>query len=256
MGARPSKSERHRRIIAELKANPTVRISTLAQEFAVSTETVRRDIDELSERGLVSRTYGGAAVTSMSREPALEVRGDLMVAERQQIARLAVARIEPGEVIMLDSGATTVHLARRLAIEGQEATVITNGIGILAALADCARIRVILCPGTYVRGEQGVYGPETADFLRRFHANRAVIGSGGLTVDGACDVDSAAVWVKRAMLERADRRCLMLDHAKFDQRLLEVVAPLSDLDELLTDAPPPPKLGAALKRAGVEVLVA
>ena len=118
MTARRGKQERQRRIVAELRANPTVRISSLADEFRVSTETVRRDIDELSGQGLVNRTYGGAAATSMSREPAFHQRGDTMVAERERIARSAAALIQPGEVIMVDSGATTAHFARRLAVEG------------------------------------------------------------------------------------------------------------------------------------------
>lgn len=256
MDKRPSKTERHRRIIAELRGNPTVRISTLAEEFSVSTETVRRDIDELSERGLVNRTYGGAAATSMSREPSLHERHDVMVNERQRIARLAASLIAPDEVLMVDSGSTTRQFARRLAVDCTAATVITNGIGIATALGACEAVRVVLCPGTYVAREHGVYGAEASDFLGRFHANRAVIGAGGLTAEGATDVDSAAVWVKRRMIERAERRTLLVDHGKFDVRLLEVVCPLEQIDELVTDAPPPPALGKALQRAGVELHVA
>ncbi len=256
MDKRPGKQERHRRIIAELRANPTVRISTLAEEFRVSTETVRRDIDELSGRGLVNRTYGGAAATSMGREPAVHERGSAMVEERERIARCAAALIEPDEVLMVDSGSTTTHFARRLAVEGTTATVITNSLGVATALGASEAARVILCPGTYSGREHGVYGPEVTDFLERYHANRAIIGAGGLTAKEVMDVDSAATWVKRKMIERAERRMLLIDHGKFDLRLLEVVCPLGHVDEIVTDARPPAAIANGLKKAGVTLHVA
>ncbi len=256
MSPRRGKGERQRRIIAELKANPTVRISALAEEFSVSTETVRRDIDELSGRGLVSRTYGGAAATSMSREPAVQARGDIMVAERERIARHAAALIEPGEVLMVDAGSTTARFARRLAVEGTEATVITNSLSVASALAAAAALQVIFCPGHYVGHEHAVYGAATADYLAHFHANRAVIGASGLTAEGATEAHPAASWVKRAMLARAEHRVLLLDHGKFDQRFLEVVCPLDHLDALVTDKAPPAALAKAIRQAGVAIQLA
>ncbi|HIP80454.1 MAG TPA: DeoR/GlpR transcriptional regulator, partial [Kiloniellaceae bacterium] len=99
---RLDRDERHRRIIGELQSNPTVRISHLAEAFGVSTETVRRDIDSLSSRGLVERTYGGAAAP-MGREPSVRERNTAMVAERQRISAVAIQAIAPGDVVMIDS---------------------------------------------------------------------------------------------------------------------------------------------------------
>jgi DeoR/GlpR family transcriptional regulator of sugar metabolism len=254
--SRPGKQERHRRIVAELKANPTVRISSLAEEFSVSTETVRRDIDELSARGLVNRTYGGAASTSMSREPAVHARGGIMTAERERIARLAAASVEPGEVLMVDAGSTTALFARRLAVEGTEATVITNSLSVASALAEAAAVQVMLCPGQYLGREHAVYGPETADHLAHYNADRAILGASGLTAEGATEAHAAASWVKRAMLDRAGRSSLLLDHGKFGQPFLEVVCPLARFDELVTDARPPAELAKALEQAGVRVRLA
>lgn len=256
MTTRTGKSERQRRIVAELHANPTVRISTLAEEFAVSTETVRRDIDELSKRGLVNRTYGGAAATSMSLEPDLDERAGALVAERERIARRAVALIEPGEVVMVDSGATTLHFAKRLAVKGSMTTVITNSIGVVTALGPSETARVLVCPGTFVHREQGIYGTEAVDFLDRYHADRAVLGASGLTRQGATDADSEAAWIKRKMIERAERCTLLIDHGKFDLRALAVVAPLDAIDDLVTDKMPPTELAEALHGAGATVHLA
>jgi DeoR/GlpR family transcriptional regulator of sugar metabolism len=252
---RLDKEERHRRIIAELRQLRAVRISHLAEAFGVSTETVRRDIDELSSRGLVARTYGGATAP-MGREPAFSERSATMVAERERIARLAASLIEPGDVVMIDSGATTLHLARRIAVERLDVTVITNGLAIAQAVAAGPAVRVILCPGAYAPREDGVYGQDTSAFLERFHANLAFTSAGGLTESGITDVDSNAAWVKRAMFRRAERRIFMVDHGKFGVRLLEVVAPLSSLTDLVTDRPPPADLAEALASSSVAVAVA
>ncbi len=92
--------------------------------------------------------------------------------------------------------------------------------------------------------------------MRRFHATKAFIGASGLTAEGPVEVNSAASWVKRTIIERSERRLLIVDHTKFEARSLEVVCPLDHLDELVTDAPPPPALGDALSAAGVAVQVA
>jgi len=256
LGARLGKDERHRRIIAELRANPTVRISTLAEEYGVSTETLRRDIDALSGRGLVNRTYGGAAATRLTSEPAVNQRGGLMVAERQRIVRAAVAMIEPGSVIMVDAGSTTTRFAQQLAIEGLAVTVITNSLGVATALGACEAARVTLCPGRYVGHEQGVYGAETCAFLERYHADLAVISGSGLTAEGLNDADPEASSIKRAMLAQAERSLLLLDHGKLGLRTLSVVCPLADIDQMVTDAKPRGPLAKALKRARVALRLA
>jgi len=254
-GARLERDERHRRIIAELRSNPTVRISHLAGAFNVSTETVRRDIDDLSARGLVARTYGGAAAP-MGREPTIGERTAAMVEERRRIAALAAGAIAPGDVVMIDSGATTHHLAERIATLGVEITVITNGLDIAEAAGASADVKVILCPGAYSAHERGVYGQDTCAFLERFHANLAFTSAGGLTAVGVTDVDPLAAWVKRAMAARAERRFFLADHGKFNVRLLEIVMPLAHLTDIVTDRPLPPNLAEAAEAAGLVTAVA
>lgn len=252
---RLDRDERHRRIIAELKSNPTVRISHLAEAFKVSTETVRRDIDDLSSRGLVERTYGGAAAP-MGREPAIGERTAAMVSERQRIAAVAIQAIAPGDVVMIDSGATTHHLAEKIAAARLEATIITNGLDIAEAVGVSERVKVILCPGAYSAHEKGVYGQDTCEYLERFHANVAFTSAGGLTEGGITDVDSQACWIKRTMFRRAERRIFMADHTKFNIRLLEIVMPLTSLSDLVVDKPLPKNLAEATEAAAVTTVVA
>jgi DeoR family transcriptional regulator, glycerol-3-phosphate regulon repressor len=252
----PSKEQRHRRILAALAADPTVRISALAADFGVSAETVRRDIEELSRQGAVRRTYGGASVTHAGLQPAVGQRERMAVAERARIGAAAAALVEPGAVLMVDAGSTTAHFARALAGREPEGTVLTNSLGVAEALAPAPGMRVLLCPGDLYAAERAAYGPETQAFLERFNADMALIGASGLTLAGPSDVESRAAWVKRAMLGQAARRVLLVDSGKFGKAHLERVCDLSALTDLVTDQPPPAKLAAALDRAGVRITIA
>jgi DeoR/GlpR family transcriptional regulator of sugar metabolism len=250
------KLERRARIIAELRANPTVRVVALARAFGVSTETVRRDLDALSAGGLVSRTYGGAALPAIGAEPSFAERQRELTEERERIARQAFEFLAPHEVIMVDCGSTTWHFARRLAIEPLPLTVMTNSLGIAATLAANPAIRVVVCPGDYAAGEGGTFGPETLAFLHRFHADKAVLGASGLTEAGPTEVRSDAAWVKRVMIERTRRRILLVDHSKFEQARYEIVCPLADFDDLVSDDQPPPALADAIRAARVALHLA
>jgi DeoR/GlpR family transcriptional regulator of sugar metabolism len=249
------KSARQQRILAELEASATVRISHLADAFGVSTETVRRDIDELTRQGLVDRTYGGAALRHIGLQPDVGARERIAVAERGRIGRTAAELVRAGDVLMIDSGSTTAQLARALAAARRDVTVITNGLGVASALAD-GPARVILCPGDMSGRERGVYGPETVAFLARFHADAAFIGASGLTDEGPTEVESRASWIKRTMLDRARRRVLLVDATKFDEAHLEVVCPLARLTDLVTDRSPAGRLAQALGAAGTALLIA
>ncbi|HUF86345.1 MAG TPA: DeoR/GlpR family DNA-binding transcription regulator [Thermohalobaculum sp.] len=256
MIGRLSKSERQKRILGRLRSRVTVRILSLAEEFGVATETIRRDIDELAGQGLVSRTYGGAVSPLLAEEPGLLQREMSRVDERARIAARAADMVEPRDVLMIDSGSTTAQFARALAARRLEVTALTNGIAVARALAENAGARVILCPGDYRESELGVYGQETAAFLGRYKANKAFIGAGGITTEAVTDADSQACWIKRTMIERAGECMLLVDSGKFGADLFEAVCPLPRIDHVLTDSAPPPRLLAAIAKAKVRLHVA
>ena len=253
---RLKKKARHRLIVAELSSSATIRTSSLARRLGVSGETVRRDIEELTRQGLVSRTYGGAAGRHVGSQPVVTDRNAMAVGERQAIAARAAELVSPGDVLMVDSGSTTTHFARALAAVADRITVITNGFGVANALADQPGIRVVFCPGDFTARERGVYGPEAAAFLKRFYADFAFIGASGLAVDGPTDAETQACWVKRAMLARADRAVLLADSSKFDRKYLEIVCPWAELSDLVTDKSPEGELATSLSAQQVTIHVA
>jgi DeoR/GlpR family transcriptional regulator of sugar metabolism len=253
---RAGPAERRERILRDLKLNAAIRVSQLARALGVTTETIRRDLDELSEGGEINRTYGGAALPPVQREPAVHERENLYVEERSRIGATMARMIKPGEVLMVDAGSTALHFARHLASIGSEVTVITNSLPIATTLAVNAAIRVILCPGDFSAQEGGVFGPHTIDFIRRFNAARAIIGASGLGSQGPTEARSEAVGVKRAMLEMAPQRVLLVDASKFDAGALELVCPLAKLTDIIAERAPGRALADTIRAAGVKLHIA
>jgi DeoR/GlpR family transcriptional regulator of sugar metabolism len=253
---RLTQEERQARILALLQRDGVVRIAILAKTFGVTTETARRDLDELSVGGAIKRTYGGGASRSLTDEPGIGIRSQAHAAARNRIAATAANLIEPGDALMVDGGSTTSLFAQALVARNLHLTVLTNCLPVAMALGASSHCRVILSAGDYVMREGGIYGPDALTFIGRFKANRAIIGAGGLTADGVSDADSASCAIKRAMIERADRTTLLLDSSKFDVAQFERVCGLADIDELVCEVAPPKRLTAGLNGAGVEVIVA
>ena len=132
-------------------------------------------------------------------------------------------------------------------------TAITNSLGVARALGASEAITVLLCPGEFRMTEDAVFGPETLAFLDRYHADAAFFGAGGFSAEQVTDADAAGVWVKRKMLERSERACLLADHSKAGQRQFAVVCAAGDLDVLVTGRPLDVGLAGALASANVTV---
>ncbi|MBS1269452.1 MAG: Glycerol-3-phosphate regulon repressor [Gammaproteobacteria bacterium] len=248
---RLTREERQKRILQIARARGSVRVNALAETFDVTGETMRRDLDGLCERGLLHRTYGGAAALSLTHEPQVWDRQRSRVNERQRIGQYAADLVDPGDAIFVDCGSTTTFFARALAARAIKVTVVTNCIPAASELGPAEEARVILCPGEYVAGEGGVYGPETIEFITRYTVDKTFIGSGGLTVEGPTDADTRSVWIKRAMLERSERALLLVDSSKFDLHQFEVIGPLSRFSDVVSDRAPRAGLINALKKDGV-----
>lgn len=251
-----SKDKRHQKMLAELTLNPNTRLTELAESMGVSRETIRRDLDELSRNGIISRTYGGAIAHPRGSEEGLKLRDTTFVDQRRAVAAAAAAMVQKNEVIMLGTGSSTLYFARHIASSQIPITVITSGVNVAMVLAANPNIRIILAPGDYDARESRVWGAETTNFLRKFQADTAVIGASGLFVGGACEADSPTAWVDRVMLQCARRSMLLILHTKFDNPKLELICPLEQLDIIICDQTPEGELLEAINVAGVKLDVA
>jgi DeoR/GlpR family transcriptional regulator of sugar metabolism len=248
-----TKSSRQSQILSELDSSPSLRVAELARRLDVSTETIRRDLDELTGQGLLNRTYGGA-VRPLSSEPSVTERHRLYVEERQRMARAALQVIGDGRVLMIGSGATTVHVARRIAFEMKNITVITHSFGVATVLAYNPTIKVLMLPGDYHASEGATVGAHAVSFLSGFYADYAITGASGLVPDGPSEalIECGAVYT--AMVARAAKSIVVADHSKFDAVFPSRYAAWRQVSALITDAMPGETLAAALAANKVNVV--
>ena len=251
---RLKKSERRRQILLELKLRPHVRISELSRRFNVSTETVRRDFDALADDGLISRAHGGASAPTQGHYPSLDERSNARIDQREQIGRSAAELVHDGETVMIDSGSTTIQMARALAYLDTPCTVITNSIPVAMTLGHGAP-QVLLCPGEYLAAESAVVGTETLEYLSRFNVDRCFIGAYGLSDEGPSESVRGFAAVKRVMLQRAASAYLLVDAEKFGRKGLANVGRLDELASVISDEPPKGTLLSALVGANVHITV-
>jgi DeoR/GlpR family transcriptional regulator of sugar metabolism len=253
--SRLSKKERHALILTEVRRSASIRISRLALRLGVAGETIRRDLIELGDAGLLNRTYGGATISLVTSEPVIAERSQTMIEERARIGRGAAGLVEKGQIVMIDGGSTTYEVARSLSQLNRELTIITNSIGVASVTGANPTFRVILCPGTYDSREASVVGEDTVEFVKRYNADIAIIGASSLSVDGPSDMISGAAAVKRAMIARALSTALVVTNDKFGRNSLERVCGLGELSDIVTDREPQPALRAVIKAAGTELHV-
>jgi DeoR/GlpR family transcriptional regulator of sugar metabolism len=248
--------DRRDRILTAITANAALRMSELARELNVSTETIRRDLDFLHEKGLVRRHYGGAIPKPVGTEPTWSERLAALPERKAAIARTAAGLISDNDVLMLGAGATVFTFAKQLAAENRRVTVFTNNLAAGTCFPPESRARVIIAPGEYSPAEGCTLGPETNAFIEKFRVDTVLLSVSGLSTFGGTEVVSGIAWAERAMLGRSARHILMVDHTKFGNSSLELVCKLSEIDVLVTDMMPEADLLEALRMANVEIVVA
>lgn len=239
-----AKSARQAKILAEIVHTPSLRVADLARLHGVSTETIRRDLDALTRAGHLSRTYGGAVAAPA--EPALSERHRLYVVEREAIARSTVELVQNGTVFFIGSGATTVHVARRMATTMQDITVFTHSFSVATVLANNPGIRVHVLAGEYVASEGAMVGSATLAQLQSINADWAILGASGLDHEGPTEALLDCSQVYGAMMRRARGTVLVADHSKFRQRYPGQYAYWPQITHVVCDAAPDAALHGAI----------
>lgn len=250
-------ARRRSELLKIAKMRGSISVTDIASEFAVSSDTIRRDLDYLAGRGLLTRTHGGAVPVDgfVDRDTPVATRVNARAGEKARIARAAAALIADGEALIVNGGSTTRAFASELGAL-RNLTIVTNNLGVPAAVPPTATRGVYLLGG-HVRLElQVTIGSVGFADSGQLSADTAIIGVGGLSVRGLSTTMLEESSMIAAMMDSARRVILLADSAKFGATVLAHIAPLSRVHVLVTDAPPPPDLAAALEDAEVEVIVA
>ena len=249
--------ERQRRIADMVAAEGRVKAVSLSEAFDVSVETIRKDLLDLQEAGVLVRVHGGAQARRVERESAYQRRRSVHTEAKAAIADLALQRIEDGSTIYLDYGTTTYALASALVREGRTLTVITNALPIASMLAESEGIEIVVLGGIFRRNEWSLYGPLAEQAWESLYVDAGFFGAAGLHPEaGMTNHHPFEVAVSQKALARCRTAVALADESKLDSIAVHKVAPLSGLDLLITDARPGPELTEALEDHGVEISIA
>ena len=226
--------ERRLLVLEKLHREGKVVASELSALFGVSEDTVRRDLRELDEAGRLKRVHGGA----LPRSPGVAsytVRQRQNVAAKTTIARAAAALVKRDQVVFLDSGTTTLEVARHLP-QSLRATVVTNSPPIAVALSEHLDLTVVMTGGTLDKASLALTGTAALESLARFRADICLLGICSLHVDtGITVIDLEEAHVKRAMVRGAAEVVAVTTADKLGTAAPFVVAPLNDLTHLVTE---------------------
>jgi DeoR family glycerol-3-phosphate regulon repressor len=246
---------RQSQLLDEVRARGSATVEALAEQFGVTLQTVRRDVQRLSEAGLLSRFHGGVRVPSSTTENiAYRQRQALQADGKSRIARAIAARVPEGCSLILNIGTTIEAVAHEL-LRHRGLRVITNNLNVAAILSDNPDCEVIVAGGVVRARDRGIVGEATVDFIRQFKVDIGLIGISGIEADGTLrDYDYREVKVARAIVEHSREVWLAADHSKFNRPAMVELARLDQVDMLFTDAPPPEPFPALLAEAGVQVV--
>ena len=233
-----------------------VGVDDLATGFGVTVQTIRRDLSELCDAGLLARTHGGAMLPSGVTNIAYAERRRLSADAKEAIGRATAALIPQGASLFLNIGTTTEAVARAL-IDTPNLMVVTNNLNVAQIMASHPTAEVILTGGRLRRADGGLTGDMAVETIRQFKVDVAVIGGSALDEEGdILDFDPDEVRVSRAILSQARAAILVADHGKLARAAPVRIANLRDLDRWITDAPPPARLRDLCDAAGTTITIA
>jgi DeoR family fructose operon transcriptional repressor len=249
--------ERQQWIVERARAAGRVEVSVLADEFDVTTETIRRDLRVLERHSLLRRVHGGAIpFERLGFEPGLAMRDAVLTAEKERIAKAALTELPAEGSILLDAGTTTARLADVLPPD-REFVILTNGLPIAMSLSNRPNLTVLLIGGR-VRGRTlSSVDSWALQCLGDSYVDVAFLGANGLSVErGLTALDTTEAAVKRAMASAARRVVVLVDHTKIGDDHLAKFANLEDVDVVITDSGIEPGDAETIRARGPRVTVA
>jgi DeoR family fructose operon transcriptional repressor len=226
-------TERLDAIIHFLRRQTSATLGEIAERFGVSEMTVRRDVEKLAKTGDVIRIPGGARLArSVTFEKSFTERLAKMAEVKEQIGRTAASLVKDGSAIVLDSGTTTLYIARHLR-HRKNVIVITFSIAAMEELAGADSVRVELTGGVYRHSSHDLVGSGVSEGLARVYGQQVFIGAAALSLTHGVMVFDAEM--PKALLKAAAKRILVIDSSKIGMEALYNYATLDDFDQIVTD---------------------
>ena len=248
-------NRRQREILDLVRQRGFVAIDQMAEHFAVTTQTIRRDVNALCERALLARFHGGAGLPSSVENVAYDERQEMSPTEKSAIAREVARHIPDHASLFINIGTTTEAVAAELE-HHRGLRIITNNLNVANLLGGNPQIEVIIAGGVVRARDKAVVGEATLDFIDQFRVDIAIIGISGIDSDGALlDFDYREVRVAQAIIRNSRSVYLATDHTKFGRGAMVRLGHVREVDMLFTDRLPSSEMMQVLRDAEVVVRI-
>jgi len=251
--------ERRRLIVEYVETNGRATVEELAARFGTSTVTIRNDLESLARSGALARSHGGAlpSTQTVTNDVPLNIKETRSHPQKLRIGQAAAKLIKDGETIILDSGSTTVEIARQIRqLKFESLTVVTNALNIALELSGLTNIRVMMLGGLLRPTSYSLVGPDAEQALSRISADKLFLGVDGLDpVVGVTTPDPLEASLNALMIRVSRETIAVFDASKLGQRSLSVITPMSTLNTVITDSSASDEMVEALREAGVDVML-
>ncbi|MBK1813851.1 DeoR/GlpR transcriptional regulator [Clostridium sp. YIM B02505] len=249
--------ERQQKILDMLNSESSIKVMDIAVLLNVSESTIRRDLQELEEKKLLMRTHGGAVGINnrTSFEPSFTDKQDEQIDQKHNIAEVASEMIEDGDTIILDSGTTTLEIAKR--INKRDITVITNSIDIAAELSEKEGIEIIVTGGSLRLNTRAMVGHLTESVIKNFRVDKAFIGANGVSIeDGITTPNFIEAQTKKSMINYASKVIIVADSSKFNNVSFSVICPVKAASMIITSKDIEEDIVKQYAEIGVDIITA
>jgi DeoR family transcriptional regulator of aga operon len=246
--------ERRQHILALAHQNGRVIVEDLSKALGISRITIRKDLDYLQRKGVLQRTHGGALLPQSGAlfDPSLKEKETRHSQEKQRISDAAVALVQEGQCVLLDSGSTTTEIAKRLK-KFSRLTIITNAVNIAAELSG-TDFEVILTGGSLRRNSFSLVGPLAEEVLAEMHADILFLGVDGFDLEiGLTTPNVMESRVNRAMVKAASMTVAVCDSTKFNRRSLSKIVDATSIHHVITDSDLPKAAAEAIRNLGIKL---
>jgi DeoR/GlpR family transcriptional regulator of sugar metabolism len=229
-------------------------VAELSELLGASPSTIRRDLEQLQDQGLVERVHGGASLVSAVGEPTPPVRATAHAPEKERIGEAAAQLVHDGDTVLVSGGTTTEAMLRFLG-ERSQLTVVTNALTVANTLAAFDGVEVVVLGGLLRRDEMSLLGHLTVAALQEFQIDKAFTGAFGLDpVAGLTGVNLVETQTDRALIGAAATLVVVADSSKLSQRGPVRLAPLSAVSTLVTDDRADASVVDLIRSQGIEVI--
>jgi|YelNatPaOPRAMG01_1025707.scaffolds.fasta_scaffold12735_2 DeoR/GlpR family transcriptional regulator of sugar metabolism len=255
-----SAAERRSQIAQLVLEQGKVTVAELVKKFQITETSIRRDLLLLEEDKRLKRVHGGAvSISDNFRSETFSEKGKLHIQAKEKIGKYAVELIQQGNIVLLDSGTTTLQIARQMPAnlrQNNHITLVTNSLPIAQEVLNWPSPNLTILGGIFLPDYQATVGPQTIALLRDLSADIAFLGADGLTLTGgATTANVLMAEVDRMMVERARKAVLVTDSSKIGRAGFVTIKPVSAFDLIITDDKAPAEFVQTATNMGIKVIL-